>query len=493
MKAGILTFHYAHHYGAQLQAYALMRAIRLLGVDCEIINYVRKDNIEGSSLFRKGLSLRSVLSNLDTLLHYGSFKKRHDRFNSFVFNEMKLSEKFYGAYRELCDDPPVYDVYVCGSDQVWNPLIFSEKTFDPAFFAYFATSGRCVAYAPSFGISSIPEDKREELAGYLEKFDCLSSREKQGEMIIREITGREAATVLDPTLLLTADEWSRLAADPDIRGVSRKADSGCPETCGYPKASGSQKTCGYPEAGGSPETDSGCPKTDVYPKPADNPKSDGSYILCYFITDARKYAEYVGLVSEKYGLPVISLCGSRRVVPHTQRKMLDCGPREFLGLFSGASVVCTDSFHGTVFSMIFEKEFYSFEASGDPSKAVSSRLYNILQVTGLLSRLYSISSGVDGFRKLLSEQTGPGDYTGFEKYKGTDGYKGSDEQLGFGEHLDFGERQESGEHQASADRQGPIDYYRVRDILQKQREESLSYLKCALIPGGDAKCRCRGF
>ena len=121
MKAGILTFHYAHHYGAQLQAYALMRAIRLLGVDCEIINYVRKDNIEGSSLFRKGLSLRSVLSNLDTLLHFGSFKKRHDRFNSFVFNEMKLSEKFYGAYRELCDDPPVYDVYVCGSDQVWNP------------------------------------------------------------------------------------------------------------------------------------------------------------------------------------------------------------------------------------------------------------------------------------------------------------------------------------------------------------------------------------
>lgn len=411
MKAGILTFHYAHHYGAQLQAYALMRAIRLLGVDCEIINYVRKDNIEGSSLFKKGLSLRSVLSNLDTLLHYRSLKKRHDRFNSFVSGEMKLSEKFYGSYLELCDDPPVYDVYVCGSDQVWNPLIFSEKTYDPAFFADFAKSGRRVAYAPSFGISSIPEDRREELAGYLEKFDCLSVREKQGEKIIGETAGREAVTVLDPTLLLTADEWGRLAAVPETYG-------------------------GYPI-------------------------KDSGYILCYFITDARKYAEYVQAISEKFGLPVVSLCGSRRVVPQTKRKMLDCGPREFLGLFAGASVVCTDSFHGTVFSLIFEKEFYSFEASKDPAKAVGSRQHNILEATGLLSRLYNISSGVDGFRKLLDEQAGPcvcGDADNSP---------------------DIGGRQEVD------DNKGPIDYKRVQNALKKLREESLSYLKSALVPGGD--------
>ena len=75
MKAGILTFHYAHHYGAQLQAYALMRAISLLGMQCEIINYVRKDNIEGSRLFRKGLSAGSLLSNANTLLNYGKLRK----------------------------------------------------------------------------------------------------------------------------------------------------------------------------------------------------------------------------------------------------------------------------------------------------------------------------------------------------------------------------------------------------------------------------------
>ncbi|MGB4649321.1 MAG: polysaccharide pyruvyl transferase family protein [Acetivibrionales bacterium] len=434
MKAGILTFHYAHHYGAQLQAYALMQAIRLLGVDCEIINYVRKDNIEGSSIFRKGLSPRSVLSNIDTLLNYSSFKKRHDRFNDFVSSEMKLSEKFYGSYEELREDPPVYDVYVCGSDQIWNPLIFSEKTYDPAFFADFAKNGRRVAYAPSFGISSIPEDKRDELAGYLEKFDCLSSREKQGEIIIREIAGREAVTVLDPTLLLTAQQWSRLAAAAD-------------KISGFPVVG---SVCEKP---GRPQPDPGADQPKQYD---DQRKADDGYILCYFITDARKYAGYVGAVTEKYGLPVVSLCGSRRVVPQTKHKILDCGPREFLALFSGASVVCTDSFHGTVFSLIFEKEFWSFAASGEPSKAGGSRQYNILDAAGLLSRLYSVSAGVDGFRNLLSGQTG---------------------------HIGC---------QGSGDYQGPADYRRVREKLQEKRDESLSYLKKALIPGGDDDCRCHG-
>src|SRR5690606_35294637 len=120
------------------------------------------------------------------------------------------------------------------------------------------------------------------------------------------------------------------------------------------------------------------------------------------------------------------------------------------------SVVCTDSFHGTVFSLIFEKEFWSFAASGDPSKAGGSRQYNILDAAGLLSRLYSVSAGVDGFRNLLSGQTG---------------------------HIGC---------QGSGDYQGPADYRRVREKLQEKRDESLSYLKKALIPGGDDDCRCHG-
>lgn len=353
MRTGLLTFHHAHHYGAQLQAFALMKAIAGTGADCEIINYVRPDTIEGKKLFKKGLSPRALLSNANTVMNYGRLKKRYGRFESFVNEDMRLSKKFYGSYRELLKDAPEYDVYVCGSDQVWNPLIFKESTYDPAFFAAFAQSGRRVAYAPSFGITEIPEGKREDLKKYLERFDALSVREKQGEKIIRDIAGRESLTVLDPTLLLTGEEWSGYSAKP------------------------------------------------VFKEP---------YLLCYFISDPRKYSGYVKALAEKHGLSVVSLCGARRVVPQTVHTVLDAGPKEFLGLFENASAVCTNSFHGTVFSITFKKDFYSFASALDPEKTVNSRLYNILEKLGLENRLVSAGAGADDFAGRIRGEGGSIDY-----------------------------------------------------------------------------------
>lgn len=375
MKTGILTFHHAHHYGAQLQAYALMKAITDQGMDCEIINYVRKDTTEGNRLFKKGLSARALLSNANTLLNYGKLRRRYRRFESFVYEDMKLSEKFYGTCAQLSADVPSYDVYVCGSDQIWNPSIYKENTFDPAFFAVFAQAGRRVAYAPSFGISSIPQDKRELLKSYLEKFDCLSVREMQGEKIISDITGRDSCTVLDPTLLLTGEQWSELASEPAV---------------------------------------------------------NEPYLLCYFITDARKYGGFVQALAKKYGLPVVSLCGSRRVVPQTRHRVLDAGPREFLGLFRNASIVCTDSFHGTVFSINFKKEFFCFESSQKAEKAVNSRLNNILGKLGLPERIFSTKTDLHEFTTRIS------------------------------------------------DRVAPIDYQQVDRLLQKEREQSVKYLRDSL-------------
>ena len=353
MKTGILTFHHAHHYGAQLQAFALMKAVRDLGPECEIINYVRKDTLDGNSIFKKGLTSRAMLSNANTMMNYGKLKRRHRRFESFVHEEMKLSEKFYGTYEQLAADSPGYDVYVCGSDQIWNPLIYKENTFDPAFFADFARGGRRVAYAPSFGISSIPEDKRELLKEYLKKFDCLSVREMQGERIIGDITGRDALTVLDPTLLLTGEQWGELSSAPVFKGP---------------------------------------------------------YLLCYFITDARKYSGFVQSLAEKYKMPVVSLCGARRVVPQTRHIVLDAGPKEFLGLFRNASAICTDSFHGTVFSINFEKEFYCFESSQKGEKAVNSRLNNILGKLGLTERIFSTQMVLQEFAECMTQKVGSIDY-----------------------------------------------------------------------------------
>jgi hypothetical protein len=363
MKAGLLTFHHAHHYGAQLQAYALMKAVIAAGVDCEIINYVRSDTTEGNRLFKKGFSARSLLSNANTVLNYGKLKKRYQRFESFVKSDMVLSPKFYGTYEALKNDAPEYDVYVCGSDQIWNPLIYKEKTYDPAFFSDFARSGKKVAYAPSFGINEIPADKREELKKYLESFECLSVREKQGEKIIRDISGKDSLTVLDPTLLLKGEEWGVQAAGP------------------------------------------------VFGEP---------YILCYFISDARKYSEFVGVLSQKYNLPVVSLCGARRVAAQTKHTVLDAGPREFLGLFRNASMVCTDSFHGTVFSVNFNKQFYCFESSQKAERTVNSRLYNILEKLGLVSRIFSLDMELNDFIKQTVSDGSDIDYIEVERLLGAE-------------------------------------------------------------------------
>ncbi len=330
MKTGLLTFHAAHHYGAQLQAYALMKAVEACGSACEIIDYVRPDTEEAKRLFRPGFSPRSLLANAHTLLHHGALRRRAERFERFVRDDMTRSPRSYASYAALAQDAPVYDAYVCGSDQVWNPLIYKEKAFDPAFFAGFAETGRKIAYAPSFGIAEMPGAYHAELKARLDGFSALSVRERNGEAIIRGVCGRDALTVLDPTLLLGPDQWMRIAEPPH---------------------------------------------------------DQAPYLLCYFISDPAPYAPYVEAMARRLGLRIVSLCGARRTVRGTSRAVLDAGPREFLGLFAHAAYVLTDSFHGTVFSINLGRPFASFSLAAGGKKKVSSRLDSILGILGLSGRL----------------------------------------------------------------------------------------------------------
>ena len=333
MRVGLITFHYAHHYGAQLQAYALRTAVEKLGHECEIIDYVRPDTIEGSSLFKKGASVSAMLSNMHTMLHFPSFKRRHQRFSSFMREHMKLSPKHYGSIGELMSDPPVYDCYLCGSDQIWNPFIFKPQGLDPAFFMTFAGSKKKVAYAPSFGISKIPDEYAESLKEYLDSFSALSARETSGSEIIRSITGREAQVVLDPTMLLEESDWLEV----------------CPENT-----------------------------------------RERPYILCYFVSDPLPYSGAIKEISERLKLPMLTLCGSRKPIPGSKARIFDAGPEEFLSLIRNAGFVCTNSFHGMVFSIIFRKEFYCFESGRKaPGHSVNSRLHSLLGKLELEDRLIS--------------------------------------------------------------------------------------------------------
>lgn len=335
MKTGLVTFYHIHHYGALLQAAATERAVEALGGDCEIIDYFVNQN---NDLFRRPTGLGSAAADAHTALHYKALSARYWRFEAFAATHLHISGHRFESLEELRAAELPYDVVLAGSDQIWNPKIFPDGHFDPVFFGAFSQR-RKIAYAPSFGIPRIPEGMEDELRGYLSQFSHLSVRERQGQRIVEEISGRRVPVVLDPTLLLTREQWAAMANTPQ----------------------------GYP-AGNSQNT-------------------PGGYILCYCISKPGALAPYIQNLANRTGLPVVQLCGIRQKVHPKARCILDAGPAEFLGLFQNASYVCTNSFHGTVFSVQFQKPFFTAVAPSELAEPESSRTFSLLSSLGLTERI----------------------------------------------------------------------------------------------------------
>ncbi len=335
MHTGLITFHFAHHYGAQLQALATMKAIQSLGHTCEIIDYRLPHTTRSSQLFKKHLAVRDMAADAHTALHYADFKRRFDRFEAFVAEEMALSPRRYTSIDQLRQDPPAYDVYVSGSDQIWNPFIFEDKQFDPAFLLDFVREGRRIAYAPSLGVPQLPEDKGRELKAYLEPYSALSVREKRGQMLVAQTTGRQAKVVLDPTLLLNGEDWGKLASPPGVQEP---------------------------------------------------------YILCYFVSDPGEAAPYAQALSQRTGWPIVQLAGARRKIDGAREVVFDAGPREFLGLFQHASAVVTNSFHGAAFSLQFKKNFFTSMSPKERREPTFSRIYSLLSRLGCADRIIGLDT-----------------------------------------------------------------------------------------------------
>ncbi len=326
LKAGLVTFYHLHHYGAVLQAVATERALASLGWDCEVIDYfVNQD----TRILKPPTSLGRVRGDAAALLHYQAERTRWQRYEAFSEAYLKRTARRYESWEELREAELPYDLLIAGSDQIWNPTIFPDKRFDPVFFGTFSPL-RKIAYAPSFALSRVPEGMEEELRGYLEGFSHLSVREQRGRDIVREAAGREAALVLDPTLLLTAEDWSALAAEPP---------------------------------------------------------GEGRYILCYCVKAPGPLRDCVRQLAERTGLPVLQVCGRRRRVYSKARLVLDAGPAEFLSLFQNAACVCTNSFHGTVFSIQFRRPFFAGVEPRELERPESSRVCSLLSRLGLTERV----------------------------------------------------------------------------------------------------------
>lgn len=331
MKIGILTFHLTNNYGAELQAYALLTTLKDINNSTEFINYVNeKMHEEYRSTFHfEKYSLR----HLAAFFAYLPFKlARRNKFKRFNKNHLNINGKIIHTTEEIKKASEKYDKIVVGSDQVFNYNITGD---DYNFYLEFLDdNNKKVAYAPSFGVSKIDEDKKKKVGDLLSEFECLSVREVQGQQIIKNLTERDVPLVTDPTYLLSKEQWLKICQKPKI-------------------------------------------------------KED--YILFYhFGSDTiQKFADDL---SEKTGLPVYELNFEFNQIKKKNRKSLwVSGPCEFVGMFANAKYVVTNSFHGVAFSIIFNKEFYLELRQGDFSNA-NSRLISITNRLGLTDRIINEKS-----------------------------------------------------------------------------------------------------
>lgn len=317
---GIIT-KMSKNYGAVLQAYALMKAIERYNVDVSIINYNGAVGNDTYLLYKKGFGIRTWKFNFNRWRHRKEIQISIDRFQSFRSRYFNLGE-VYKTYNEFRKNPPKCKTYVVGSDQVWNP----EILFSPIYYLNFGTpETKRIAYAASFGKKTIHPDYHNEMERLLANFDSISVREDSGLHILRDL-GYNAEVVLDPTLLLGKDEWECVASKP----------SNIPE----------------------------------------------KYVLCYFLHYPSNVDSLIEDIKAKTGYKIINIATDvgMRSIGDIQR--WDIGPQEFVWLFQHARMVLTSSFHGTVFSIIFGRPFFTLSVTQN-----DARLSSLLNNLGLGNRL----------------------------------------------------------------------------------------------------------
>lgn len=336
MKIGILTFHNAKNYGATLQAYALRKILETnLKEDAYIIDY-EPEVIEKTFHIFQHQNWKTLLKSI--LLAPMTIKK-YNRFKTFSRQYHHLSQKQYHQEVELGELPKEYQAFITGSDQVWNTRV-TEGLLD-SYTLNFVTEPNIkkISYAASIGNSTIEEEYRQCYQEKLDKLDYISVREETAKMVLEKILQKPIEVVLDPTLLLQQKEWNEIAIDP---------------------------------------------------------KKNNKYILVYCLEENKELNAMVSYMAHKLKLDIVTLAIKNKYGSNTSCAYTS-GPREFIGLFKNAEYVVTNSFHGTTFSIIYHKKFYTV-----PHSNRGSRMIDLLNKLELNHRIVHTASELQ--KKELEEE-----------------------------------------------------------------------------------------
>jgi hypothetical protein len=306
-NVGIVTFHESENYGTVLQAFALQESIKALGYNSEIINYQRDSEL----IVKKVNFIERVIRGI---VAYKGFKvvylprikkysrNKTDKFHVFRKQRLNYSLDNYKNYDDFKKTKDYYCCYVCGSDMIWS----SDRSKDVSvYFLNFAIEDKRISYAPSFGSNKISEENEQIYTEYLKKMRFISCREKSGVDLIKKLTNRDAKLVIDPTLLVSKKKWIEIFS-------------------------------------------------------IDSYKSQAPYVLCYLFEGMTKdLKSNVEFIKQKLNLEVRFIpMSANDFIADSKSSSRGVGPVEFVQLFKNAEFVLTNSYHGLIFSLIFNIPFY---------------------------------------------------------------------------------------------------------------------------------------
>lgn len=336
-----------NNYGTSLQGFATIYKMQQMGADCEIIRYNKKRTVSELLDTLPGLLRSGAVEKFFYRLHKKWDLRVHKKYretrtvrtkavNQFKKKYFDSISRFYTGYKSLQEGSLNYSAVMVGSDQVWGPLSLYSRFYNLLFVD---DSIPTFSYASSFGVSEIFPWQRKGVAEYLSRLNMIGVREERGKQIVDELTEKSSKVVLDPTLLLTKEEWL-LHIDED--------------------------RC----------------------------KVDEPYILCYVLGDREDIREDIKMIGRTLNMKIVNL-------PHVDNyhkidegvgdiDMYDVDPFDFVRLIRDARYVVTDSFHGTVFSLLMQKQFLTFYRQKPQEKgSTHSRIDSLLGSVGLKDRIAS--------------------------------------------------------------------------------------------------------
>lgn len=334
MKIILITKHYVKNYGSVLQTYASQELLSRKGGSVSIANYILP---EASGLKYMDIILRKHASagRIKKIILRAAVLPTMIRWKYVFGGFLKKYLNVCGSPADSCEklktELPDADIYCTGSDQVWNPE--TNRGLQPAYFCEFAPKGkRVVSLAASFGVKTVREKDEALIKRYLEKYSLLSVRERSGIDILAK-AGLKGRMILDPVMIETAGFWEKLAAKRKIRQ---------------------------------------------------------DYVLIYQLNSSRAFDRYAEQAAERLGKKLVRICTRYDQILKNGRPVPVPTVEQWISLFFYADFVITDSFHGTVFSILFQKEFVNLYPP-----LFSERLDSLLSMFGIEERHISDCSRFD--------------------------------------------------------------------------------------------------